>query len=102
MNPPDAVEPGVRYGPDAFGAIRSSYDDVVVEPTEFIDGPGDEVLVIARVTARGRKSGFPVAWRHGYVWTIRDGKAVRFRWFNRPEEAVAAAGLGVPGPRRDA
>lgn len=94
VNPPDAVEPGTRRGPKAFGAIRSSYDDVVVEPQEYIDAPGDEVVVIARVTGRGRGSGFPVEWRHGYVWTVRDGVAVRFQWFNRPEEALAAAGLG--------
>jgi hypothetical protein len=27
------------------------------------------------------------------VWTIRDGTAVRFRWFNDPDEALAAAGI---------
>jgi len=27
------------------------------------------------------------------VWTVRDGKAVRFQWFNDPAEALAAAGL---------
>ncbi len=96
VNPPDAVEPGTRRGPDAFGAIRSSYDDVVVTPERFIDGPGDEVIVLARVTGRGRASGLPVEWQHGYVWTVVDGKAIRFRWFNRPEEAFAAAGLRPP------
>ena len=93
VNPPDAVEPGIRRGPHAFGAIRSSYDDVAVEPQAFIDAPGEDVVVIARVTGRGRGSGFPVEWRHGYVWTVRDGIAIRFRWFNRPEEALAAAGV---------
>ena len=93
VNPPDAVEPGVRRGPESFAAIRSSYDDVVVEPQEYIDAPGDRVVVIARVTGRGHGSGFPVEWQHGYVWTVRDGLAVRFEWFNRPGEARAAAGL---------
>lgn len=27
------------------------------------------------------------------VWTIRDGRAVCFRWFNDPREALEAAGL---------
>jgi ketosteroid isomerase-like protein len=31
--------------------------------------------------------------RHGSVWTIRDGKAVRFQWFQEPEEALEAVGL---------
>jgi ketosteroid isomerase-like protein len=35
-----------------------------------------------------------VEWRQGHVWTIRDGRAVRFRWFNDHSEAVQAAGLG--------
>jgi hypothetical protein len=25
------------------------------------------------------------------MWTIRDGRAVRFKWFNSPEPAVEAA-----------
>src|SRR3954463_4260368 len=93
VNPPDAVEPGVRYGRKAFAAIRGSYDDVSVEPLEVIDAPGDDVVVIAPGTSRGRASGLPVEWHHGYVWTIRNGVAVRFRWFNRPQEALSAAGL---------
>lgn len=32
-------------------------------------------------------------WRQSYVWTIRDGRAVRFCWFNDPAEALEAAGL---------
>ena len=93
VNPPDAVEPGVRHGRRWFAAIRGSYDDVRVEPAAFIDAPGDDVIVIARVTGRGRTSGFPVEWTHGYVWTVRDGTATRFQWFNRAEDAYAALGL---------
>lgn len=94
VNPPDAVEPGVRVGRRAFAEIRSSYDDVQVEPQEYIDTDGEDVVVIARVRGRGRASGLEVDWIHGYIWTMRNGKAVRFRWFNRPEEALAVAGLG--------
>lgn len=69
---------------------------MVVEPTAFIDAPGDDVVVTARVTGRGRGSGFPVEWNHGYVWTIHDGVAVRFRWFNRSGDAYRAVGLEPP------
>jgi hypothetical protein len=27
------------------------------------------------------------------VWTMRDGKAIRFEWFNSPAKALEAAGL---------
>lgn len=28
-----------------------------------------------------------------YVWTSREGRAVRFQWFNNPTRAMEAAGL---------
>jgi len=92
VNPPDAVEPGTRYGRKAFAGIRDAYDDVRVEPEEFIDA-GDDVIVIARIKGTGRASGVDVDWRQGYIWTIRDGKGVRFRWFSDPDQALEAAGL---------
>jgi hypothetical protein len=36
----------------------------------------------AGVRAIGRTSRVPIEWHQGYVWTIRDGNAFRFRWFN--------------------
>ena len=92
INPPDAVEPGTRRGRDAFRRIRDAYDDVRIEPREFIDA-GSDVVVIATVRATGRGSGVPIEWQHGYIWTIEAGRAVRFRWFNDPAEALAAAGI---------
>ena len=95
VTPPDAVEPGTRRGRAAFAAIRDAYDDVRVEPQEFI-GAGDDVVVIAKVHATGRGSGVPIEWVHGYIWTIRDGRAVRFRWFNDAAQALAEAGVEQP------
>jgi len=89
VNPPDAVEPGTRSGADSFQRIRDAYDDVLIEPDELIDA-GDDVVVIATVNATGRASGVPIEWHHGYIWTIKQGKAVRFRWFNDPREALEA------------
>jgi ketosteroid isomerase-like protein len=100
VNPPYAVEPGVKVGRKMFAAIRSSYDDVRIEPQEYLDTPGDDVVVIARVTGRGHMSGLEVDWRQGYIWTIQGGRVVRFRWFNAPDEALAAAGLS-PGDADD-
>jgi ketosteroid isomerase-like protein len=93
VNPPDAVEGGTRRGRAAFRGIRDAYDDVRIEPLEYIETPGDDVLVIARVTGRGQGSGVEIDWRQGYIWTVSDGRAVRFRWFSDPEHARSAAGL---------
>jgi ketosteroid isomerase-like protein len=92
VNPPDAVEPGTRHGPESFVRITDAYDDVSVEPYEFINA-GDEVVVLARVHATGRGSGVPIEWHHGYIWTLKGGKAVRFRWYNDPAQALEAAGI---------
>jgi ketosteroid isomerase-like protein len=78
VNPPDAVEPGILRGPASFGRIRDAYD---------------EVVVLATLRAVGRASGVPVERHHGYVWTVRDGLAVRFCWFNDQAEALASVGL---------
>jgi ketosteroid isomerase-like protein len=91
VNPPYAVEPGIRRGPGPFGKLREVYPDLRVEPERFVDA-GEHVVVIA--TVRGTSvSGIKAQWRQGYVWTIRAGKAIRFRWFNQPNEALEAVGL---------
>jgi ketosteroid isomerase-like protein len=92
VNPPYAVEAGTRRGRGALNRIREVYPDFRTEPERFVDA-GEEVVVIG--TARGRAaSGVQAQWRQGYVWTVRGGRAVRFRWFSNPEEALAAVGLG--------
>jgi uncharacterized protein len=91
VNPPYAVESGTRRDRRALGKIREVYPDFRVEPERFVDA-GEEIVVIG--TARGTSaSGVEAQWRQGYVWTVRDGRAVRFRWFNRPSEALEAVGL---------
>ena len=91
VNPPDAVEPGTLVGRKAFARVRDAYPEFTVEPERFV-AVGDDVVVIALAKGRGA-SGLETQWRQGYVWTIRDGRAIRFRWFNDPREALAAAGL---------
>jgi ketosteroid isomerase-like protein len=91
VNPSYAVESGVRRGRDALGSIREVYPDFRIETERFIDA-GDDVVVIG--LAHGTStSGVEVKWRQGYIWTVLDGSAVRFQWFNDPAEALAAAGI---------
>jgi uncharacterized protein len=91
VNPPYAVESGTRRDRRALSKVREVYPDFRVEPERFVDA-GEEIVVIG--TARGTSaSGLEAQWRQGYVWTVRDGRAVRFRWFNRPVEALEAVGL---------
>ncbi len=115
VNPSYAVESGTQHSRSTLGKVRDVYPDFRVEPERFLDA-GENVVVIG--VARGTSaSGLKAQWRQGYVWTIRDGRAIRFRWFNQPAEALEAVGLtdretdgerdapgegGAPGPgRRD-
>ena len=92
VNPPYAVEPGTIRGRRSFALIRDAYDDVEVRPRRLIDA-GDDVVVVATLTATSRGASVPVVREQGYVWTVRDGQAVRFQWFNSGAEALEAAGL---------
>ena len=96
VNPPYALEPGTRRGIDAFTSITDELDDRFEDfriEVERLIGVGDRVVVIATMRGRGAGSGVEVENRHGSVWTVRDGKAVRYQWFQEPEEALEAAVL---------
>jgi ketosteroid isomerase-like protein len=91
VNPSYAVESGTQRNRRTLGKVREVYPDFRVEPERFVD-VGEDVVVIG--TARGTAaSGIEAQWRMGYVWTVRDGRAVRFRWYNNPDEALEAVGL---------
>jgi ketosteroid isomerase-like protein len=91
VNPPYAVESGTGRGRRMLAKVRDVYPDFRVEPERFIDA-GADVVVIG--TARGTAaSGVEAQWRQGYVWTIEDGRAIRLRWFNDPQEALDAVGF---------
>ena len=95
VNPSYAVEPGIRYGRRSFAVVRETYGDFKLEPMRFIDAGEDEVVVLAYYTGSGAGSGVPVSGEQGYIWTVRDRKAVRFRWFASHREALDAAGLSA-------
>ena len=96
VNPHDAIETGTRSGLDAFGSaaemLGDTFEELRVDFDRFIDA-GDRVVVIGTLRARGRGSGIETERQQGYVWTLRDGKAVRFEWFNSPDQALEAAGV---------
>ncbi|HEX6584024.1 MAG TPA: nuclear transport factor 2 family protein [Thermoleophilaceae bacterium] len=95
VNPSYAVEPGTLKGRKSLTLVRDTYEDFSIRVERFIDA-GDDVVVLARYTASGRGSGVPLEGEHGYVWTVRDGQAVRFQWFQSHREALDAAGLSDP------
>jgi len=91
VNPPYAVESGTRRDRGALGGVLDVYPDFSFDPERFVDA-GDDIAVIGRAHGTSA-SGLEASWRQAHVWTIKDGKAVRFRWFNDPTEALEAIGL---------
>lgn len=59
---------------------RDWWDDFTAEPTEFIDG-GDEVVVLGRYRGVAKESRRTLDVPFVHVWSIREGRAVRFRQF---------------------
>jgi ketosteroid isomerase-like protein len=54
---------------------------------------GDDVVVILHETARLRNCDEQIERDVATIWTIENGKRVRFRAFEKPDDALQAAGL---------
>jgi ketosteroid isomerase-like protein len=96
VNPTGAVEPGTRRGLAAFTAavekVFEGWETWQMDPQEF-RAVGDQVAVVVRYRARGRGSGVEVEGCESALWTLRNGKVVRYAWFHEPADALEAAGL---------
>ena len=70
-----------------------AFEEVVVEPEEFLQ-VGDRIVTRVLIRARPRRGTSAILEiRHGEVWTMRDGKAARLETFPKFEEALEAVGL---------
>jgi ketosteroid isomerase-like protein len=69
-----------------------SWDGVRFEAERFIE-LSDRVLVLSRHFARGKRSGVVMDRESGDIFTLRDGKIVRWECYWDRAEAVAVAGV---------
>jgi ketosteroid isomerase-like protein len=67
-----------------------SEHDIDLEEVRALDA--ERVVVLFTERARGRESGIETVARPAAVWTVRDGKAVRFEGFGDREEALKRPG----------
>lgn len=56
------------------------WDEFTADPDEFLDA-GPEIVVLGRYRGRAKGTGKRLDVPFVHVWTVRDGKAVRFRQF---------------------
>jgi ketosteroid isomerase-like protein len=72
-----------------LGEMTEVFDDFGFEAEEIVEN-GDRLLVRARVTGRGKASGVEIESLLFHLWTIQDGKAIRFEIYNERDEAEEA------------
>ena len=96
VNPHNAVERGTRRGIGGFNQgiarVADAWVDVRFETERVIDC-GEDVVALGVVRGQSRGTGIDLERPHGEIWTFRDGKVTRLRWFHSHHDTLAAAGL---------
>jgi ketosteroid isomerase-like protein len=96
VNPPYAVEPGVRRGPaEVARALRRAHE-LFASPRYVIDelfDSGDTVVAALTFYAHGRDSESEAVQEEVHTWTLREGRIARFEWGRDRDRALKAAGL---------
>lgn len=91
---PDSLPFGGTYrGHDGvgsfFGQLPQYWQNLAVEPEEFIDG-GDTIVVVAHVHGTGGAGAYDQ--RHVHLWRMRNGKAFRFTEWSDTARGLKALG----------
>lgn len=96
VNPPNAVEPGVRRGPAAvvraMRGFAEVWDESRHELHELFDC-GDAVVAAVTWHTLSRRSESELLQEEAHTWTLRQGRIARFEWGLDLAKALEAAGL---------
>jgi hypothetical protein len=89
--PAPSPEAGIHRGRDSFerffrGWIES-FDDFRVEPEQVVER-GETLIAVVRQSGKGRASGVEVEARLAHVWTVDNGRAVRWEAVADADEAL--------------
>jgi ketosteroid isomerase-like protein len=74
------------------GDVEQTWEEIKVEPVEFIDA-GDKVVLSGRFLLRQRGTGLQVRDSGSCVYTLLDGKIARVELYRDHEQALQAAGV---------
>jgi ketosteroid isomerase-like protein len=96
VNPPDAIDPGVRRGGSevrkALAGLTDVFDQREHRLIRLFDA-GDAVVAQVMFRGRGSASGARVEQEEAQTWTFQDGRLVRFEWGRDLGKALSAVGL---------
>jgi ketosteroid isomerase-like protein len=94
VNPPDAVEPGIRRGRESVAAVlqglHAVFPDGWNELVQLFD-EGSCVVAAVRFRASARESDVEVVQEECHTWTIVDGRISSFEWGRDLDAALRAA-----------
>ena len=95
VNPPYAVEPGVRRGPievvQAMRGFAEVWENSRHELHDLYDC-GDCVVAAVSWYTRSRGSESELVQEEAHTWGFREGKVTRFEWGKHLDAALEAAG----------
>jgi ketosteroid isomerase-like protein len=88
--------PRVYRGLEEIGAATlewlAAWDHYWTTAEDFIEAD-DEIVVLMSLHARAANTDRVLDQRVGAVWKLRNGSAVRVRYYDHPPDALEAAGL---------
>jgi ketosteroid isomerase-like protein len=82
---------------EMLNAIRDAWEEMRVDPGEYIDA-GDSVVFFGRFYARRRGGDLEVSDAGTCVFTVKEGKVARFALFRNWDDAFASVGRSPPPP----
>src|SRR5262245_12638593 len=90
--PAPSLEGGAHRGRDSFARFLQgwleSFNDFRIEPQQVVER-GDDLVAVVHQTGTGRASGLEVEARLAHVWTVVNGRAVRWEAIPDVEAALA-------------
>lgn len=95
VNPPYAVEPGVRRGPVAVARAMRGFAEVWEQSWHVLHelfDCGDVVVASVTWHTLSRASEQELVQEEAHTWTLRGGRIARFEWGQDVGNALEAAG----------
>jgi ketosteroid isomerase-like protein len=89
---PDLSFHGLEGFVEGWRDWLAPFDRYELQVRDIVDASDEEVLVLTHVRARTHRDGVTVEHDPGAVFTVRNGRVVRVRFFLERDEAFAAVG----------